>query len=161
VQLSYPELKSKLIEKFGENYYTETGLINVEYVRNLVFDNTEESKANLAWITETVGLYAMEYINEYIDAIKTNTKNGYILIESAILFETCLNEICDYTIYVKSTSAKHAAMMRDNITDEEWDNRMSTQIPEEQKKYNFVIENDYTNKVNDKILEIHNLIING
>lgn len=159
VQLSQPELKSKLIKKFSKNYYTETGLINVEYVRNLVFGDTKESQKNLKWITKTVGKYVLEYIELYIQQLKTQNQQGYILIESAILFETGLNEICDYTICVKSTSPKRAAMMRDNITEEEWENRMKTQLPDGQKHYDYIIGNDYSINVNNEVKKVHDEIM--
>jgi len=53
------------------------------------------------------------------------------------------------------------AISRDNINQDDWHIRMKTQIPEEDKEFDYIIENDYTNNVINKVKEIHNSIING
>lgn len=53
------------------------------------------------------------------------------------------------------------AISRDNINQKDWFIRMKTQIPEEDKQFDYIVENDYTDNVNSKVKEIHNSIING
>ena len=157
IQESNEALKRVLIDKFGDNYYID-GKVNTQYVRSLIFRGTNESYANLKWITETVSKFGREHFinfcNEHKDA-------PYILAESAILFETGLNKLCDLTINVKCDKAQDAAVLRDNIKPEDWQIRMNTQIPEEQKVFDFVIYNDYTDNVFKQVQEIHIKIING
>lgn len=53
IQESNEALKRVLIDKFGDNYYID-GHINTQYVRSLIFGGTNESYANLKWITDNV-----------------------------------------------------------------------------------------------------------
>lgn len=152
------ELKKILIEKFGEAYYMGEE-INSNYVRNLIFDGTKQGYKNLAWITNIVKKYVREDFKLFY---KENKKQyPYILVESAILYETGFHKLCNFIINVKSTNPIAAACNRDFIEKEDWKIRMKTQIPEYRKEFDFIISNDYTNNVIIQIQEIHNKIING
>jgi len=158
VQIKNKELKSKIINKFGEQYYKDK-LVDKEYARNLFYSGTEESKENLKWITETVGVYVLEHFINYKQQLIDAGIDKYILIESAILFETNFNKECDYIIGVKSTNPINATYQRDYTTKEEWLVRMSTQLPDSKKKFDFVIGNDYTNAVESQVRLIHEEIL--
>ena len=164
LQVQNQELMLKIIEKFGDEYYTSDnpmGLmrINKEYAINKLFDSTPECKENLRWMTETVGSFVLEHLMNYKRSLEDAGNKGFILVESAILFETGLNKLCRYVIGVKSTNPVVATMRRDNITKEEWQNRMSTQLPEDQKKYDFVIGNDYTNRVDNQVVMVYEKLL--
>jgi dephospho-CoA kinase len=157
VQENNDNLKYILIDKFGQQYYID-GKVNSEFVRNLVFSGTDESYENLKWITDIVGSFVK---NDFINFCIEFSDAPYILVESAILFESKFNQLCDKIINVRSANSMDIAILRDNINQEDWFIRMKTQIPEEEKQFDYIIENDYTDNVNNEILEIHNSIING
>jgi len=160
VQEKNSELMLKIIERFGTYYYLPDGKINKDVAIKLFFSNTEQSKENKKWITDTVGPYVLDKIlktqKSFIDAGLDET---YILIESAILFESGLNQICDYVINVKASNAIEKAKERDNISEEEYNNRMESQLPELEKHFDFVIENNYSSNVLKQVETIHNKII--
>lgn len=157
VQENNDNLKHILIDKFGQEYYIN-GTVNSTFVRNLVFSGTDKSYENLKWITDIVGSFVK---NDFNDFCKEFSDAPYILVESAILFESKFNQLCDKIINVRSVNSMDIAMSRDNINQEDWFIRMKTQIPEQDKQFDYIVENNYTDNVNNKVKEIHNSIING
>lgn len=125
IQETNLELKSKLIKYFGDQYYIGDQ-INSIYVRNLIFDGTEQGYKNLAWITKTVGRYVRDDFKRFYNENKK--QYPYILAESAILYETGFHKLCNFTINVKSTNPIMAACNRDFIEKEDWKIRMKILI---------------------------------
>jgi len=158
VQMKNQDLKTKLVEKFGEKYY-DGKLINVEYAKSLLYAGTPESTENLEWVTTVVGECVRQNLSEYKKSLEDAGIENYILVESAILFETGLDKHCDLIIGVKSTSPIVATYGRDYTTKEEWKIRMATQLPECDKKYDFVIGNEYNNAVEAKVRKVHEEIM--
>lgn len=159
VQTKNLKLREKIIKKFGEQYYTGK-VVNKEYAKSLYFAGTVESEKNLKWINKTISPYILQNFYAYKDSIEEAGVDGYIIIESAILFETGMNKICDLTINVKSPNPIGAAYGRDYMTKEEWQVRMKSQLPESEKKFDFVINNDYNIKnINDQVNQIHQKIL--
>ena len=159
VQIKNTELKKKIIDKFGKDYYIGNA-INKEFAKDLFYSGTDESSENLKWITKTVGTYVAEYLRTYKESLNVSDTKSYILVESAILFETGFEKECDYVIGVKSTNPINAAYQRDYTTREEWEIRMATQLPENKKKFDFVIGNDYTDAVQLQVNQVHTEIMN-
>lgn len=151
VQETNSNLKRVLIEKFGSKYYIGEN-INTDFVRSLIFGGSEKNYENLYWITETVGVFVKI---DFVEFCKQNQDASYILAESAILFETGFNNLCHLTINVKSADPISAACKRDSIDKEDWLIRMKTQIPENEKYFDFTIINDYTPNVIEQIKKIH------
>lgn len=158
VQTKVPELRAKIIKKFGEFYYNGYQ-VNKEFAKNLYFAGTKESEKNLKWINKTIAPYILANFYKYKDSMEEAGVDGYVMIESAILFETGLNKICDLTICVKSTNPIMAAYGRDYMTKEEWLIRMKSQLPESEKKFDFVIGNDYTTLVEKQVQQVHQKIL--
>jgi len=159
LQISNKELKTKIIHHFGDDFYLDNN-VNVEYVKSLCFSGTKESFENLKILTDLTTIYITEYLINYRDnLIDAGIDNTYILVESAILFETKLNKLCDKTICVKSTSPITAAYTRNYMTKEEWEIRMSTQLSDDQKVFDYLIGNDYTTDLKPIVEKIHNEII--
>lgn len=158
VQIKNKELKNKIIDRFGEKYYAGH-LVDKEYARALFYSDTDESRENLKWITETVGPYVLEHLRNYTAQMIEAGIDGYILVESAILFETGFNKECDYIIGVKSTNPINATYHRDYTTKEEWLVRMATQLPDSEKQFDFVINNDYTKAVESQVQQVHEEIV--
>ncbi len=158
VQQKVPELKAKIIEKFGEQYY-DGKVINKQFAIPLLYSGTPESKENAKWMTATVGEYVLQNLKDTKKNMEDNGINGYILVESVILFETGFDKYCDYVIGVKSTNPINATYTRDWTTKEEWHARMASQLPDSEKKFDFVIGNDYTNAVEAQVALVHKQIL--
>lgn len=158
VQIKNHELRSKIVEKFGELYYAGK-LINTDYAKSLLYAGTAESAEHLKWITGVVGDYVRQSLFDYKKTMEDAGVDNYILVESAILFETGFDKDCDVIIGVKSTNPVAAAYGRDYTTKEEWKIRMSTQLPECDKKYDYVIGNEYNNAVEAKVRDVHEQIM--
>jgi len=158
--MKVPELKEKIIAKFGTEYYSSFGkTVNKEYAKSLYFSGTPESEQNLKWITDTITPYIIAHIFAYKKDMEDAGVDGYLMIESAILFETGMDKICDLNICVKSTNPIGAAYSRDYMTKEEWQIRMKSQLPESEKKFDFIIGNDYTKAVEIQVDQVHQQIL--
>ena len=101
----------------------------------------------------------MPYVNSEIDKFyKVNKNSKYVIVESALIYEYNLEDMFDEIIYVKSDKnlRKEMAIKRDNITSEEYDLRMKSQIPDEVKieKSRYIITNDYTENVIEQVVEL-------
>ena len=156
VQMKSKDLKDKIIAKFGEKYYNGF-VINVEYAKALYFAGTDESKENLKWINETIQPYIIENFEHFKKIVSDDYP--YIIVESAILFETGFHKYCDYIIGVKSPNPIMKTYERDYTTKEEWQIRMASQLPESEKSFDFIISNDYTNNVEKQVVELHKQIM--
>ena len=84
------------------------------------------------------------------------------MVESALLYEYHLEDMFDCIIFVYSDPElrREKAMLRDNITIEEYNNRMKDQIPDEikLKKSDFAIVNDFTDNVLKEINKLHKIL---
>jgi dephospho-CoA kinase len=158
VQVKIPELRQMIIDRFGEEYFNGK-TINKEFAIPLLYSGTPESMEKLKWMTESVGKYVLENLLEYKKNLEDAGVTGYIIVESAILYETGFNSVCDYIIGVKSNNPVRATYNRDYTTKEEWNVRMSTQLPESEKKFDFVIGNDYTDAVKASVSLVHEEIM--
>jgi dephospho-CoA kinase len=158
VQEKNQELRTKIIEKFGEKYY-DGKVINKKFAIPLLYSGTPESIENAKWMTATVGEYVLEHLNKFKELKESTSATDYILVESAILFETGFDKYCDYVIGVKSTNPINATYTRDWTTKEEWVARMASQLPDSEKNFDFMIGNDYTNAVEAQVELVHKQIL--
>lgn len=154
------ELRNKLIDKFGKSYYDGIR-INKPYVKSLYFGDDDQSFENLTWANENIKPYLIEHFLDYKRKLEDNNTINYILFESAILFESGLNTLCDKIIGVRAPNSCSAAIYRDNITRDDWLRRMQSQLFDSEKTFDYIINNDYTDSLNNQVFSIHNKIING
>lgn len=84
----------RILERFGEGILDEDGTIRREILAEIVFRD-EDAMEDLNGIVHPE---VLEHIRDYIS--RKNQKQGVILLESAILFESHLDEFCDEIWYV-------------------------------------------------------------
>jgi len=132
-----PDIKGKLIQKFGEAIYSEYGL-NREKLASLIFCDPE----------------AVAYVNSIVhpavraDFIEWAEYSLYplIAVESAILFESRLDALVDFTVTVSAPLEirMERILQRDRLSEKEITDRIANQMPEEEKidRSDFVIIND-------------------
>ena len=121
--LENKELIEDIKMHFGENIYVGNVYKNLA---NIVFD--ERGADVLKILSNLIHPYIYEDIDLFCELNKDKAK--FCLIESAILFENKMEEKLDRVIYVSVPLEirKRRAMQRDNISSEEYDIRMKTQI---------------------------------
>ena len=151
-----PLLKNKIITAFGDKAYDKNKL-NKKYLSNVVFNN----KTLLKKINSIVHPYVSDEFNSWIK--KQDSK--YIIYESAIIFETKGEGFFDKIICVTAPEDDviSRVMKRNNFSKDKIKSIINKQLPNKAKiqKSDYVIENVDISKLSDRVLEIHNNIIDS
>lgn len=151
-----PLLKNEIITAFGDKAYDKNKL-NKKYLSNVVFNN----KTLLKKINSIVHPYVADEFNSWIK--KQDSK--YIIYESAIIFENQGEGFFDKIICVTAPEDDviSRVMKRNNFSKDKIKSIINRQLPNEAKiqKSDYVIENVDISKLSDRVLEIHNNIIDS
>ena len=150
------EIIFSIKQLFGEDIYNENEL-NSKLVSKIVFNDKEKLKSLNSIIHPAVALdfnkFCLKHRNE-----------SYIVKEAAIIFETKTENLFNKIIYVKAPEEIRIdrVMQRDNLSRDDVLNRIQNQINETSiiDKCDFVIDNINYNELEQKVLEIHNTLIN-
>ena len=149
------ELKDKLINAFG-NIYTD-GQLDRRKLREIVFVEGGEDKLKL--LNSIVHPYVRKDFNAFCELYKSEP---LIITESAILFESGLNDRVDKILFVDVPYEVRLdrTIKRDGITKDEYDNRMKNQISPDRKRElsDFVLENTIADNISDSVLRIYNVL---
>jgi dephospho-CoA kinase len=149
-------LKAQLIGIFGDNIYTNAGLLDRKALADIVFNNTEALKQLNAVVHPLVRQHFLAWLQEQ--------HAKYILKEAAILFESKANIGLDKTIMVYSPLELRItrAMKRDGITRDAVMSRLEKQMPDEEKLKlcDFVLYNDEVQPLLPQIIVLHQQIMN-
>ena len=155
LQTTNENLIKKIKRRFPDSY---TGnIMNKEYmVKKLFYDETGK---NLKDISEIIKPYLKAELDKFYEEF---SDKKYVLIESALIYEYNIQDEFDEVIFVNADpkKRKQMAMKRDNITSDEYNRRMKTQMPDEFKieKSKWIITNDYTDNVFEQVKQINELI---
>jgi len=151
------ELKRLLTGKFGHQVYLSNGNINKDYLRKMVFSDSETREQ----INRIVHPFVMADFNQWCSNQKAVS---YIIKESALLFETGLFRSLDKTILVKSPNELKIKRLseRDGFSVDEIKKRMAVQLTdaEKEKMADFVIINDEKKLLLPQVLTIHKQLLN-
>jgi dephospho-CoA kinase len=151
-----PLLKNEIITAFGDKAY-DKNKINKKYLSNVVFNN----KTLLKKINSIVHPYVADEFNSWMK--KQDSK--YIIYESAIIFENQGEGFFDKIICVTAPEDDiiSRVMKRNNFSKDKIKSIINRQLPNEAKiqKSDYVIENVDISKLSDRVLEIHNNIIDS
>ena len=150
------EIIFSIKQLFGEDIYNENEL-NSKLVSKIVFNDKEKLNFLNSIIHPAVALdfnkFCLRHRNE-----------SYIVKEAAIIFETKTENLFNKIIYVKTPEEIRIdrVMQRDNLSRDDVLNRIQNQINETSiiDKCDFVIDNINYNELEQKVLEIHNTLIN-
>jgi|LauGreDrversion4_2_1035121.scaffolds.fasta_scaffold732192_2 dephospho-CoA kinase len=148
------ELKKEICIEFG-NIYDEDGIIIPKLLRDIVFVPGGEPR--LKRLNEIIHPYVF---NEFELFCSENSRKKYVLAESALIYESNMRSFVDQVIYVcvdEQTRIKRT-FERSGYTEQEYKQRMKTQINSETKKKlsDFIIYNNDGDNLNEQILNIHN-----
>ena len=151
------EVNKKIIDLLGDNAYTNPNA-DFKKLANLLFTN----KKLLKQYDNIVFPYFMEDLNEFYT---NNISYNYILIESAILFESGFDKLMDDVIVViadENNRLNRVLKRNPNLNEADIKLRMDLQLPDNIKKDKakyFIDNNVFDNNLISKIKIIHNNII--
>lgn len=158
-QLYYrPEVKEKIIGRFGADIYREDGTLDRARMAGCVFSDA----CALGYVESVLYPALNERFAEWADAQGA----PFVLYESALIFEKHIEAMFDAVIVVAASEPVRIrrVMTRDHCTEEEVRARMAMQLPQSEKltKADYVIvheEDDEDEYLMKQVQEIHSEIL--
>lgn len=149
-----PEVREKLVERFGDGFYLSDRELNRKHIADLIF-NDETAQRDLEGI-----LYPALFVD--FEQWMTKQHTPYVLFESALVFEKRLEKYFNAVVMVSASveTRLRRAMLRDHCDEATVRARMAKQWPEEGKRLlaDYVIwhENDDEDEaLMRQIMEVH------
>ena len=143
-------LRESIQKEFGEDVYKNEKLDRA-YLANIVFKNPAKLEKLNALVHPATIADAEKWMSQQIAP--------YAIKEAALIFESNAQKKLDYVIGVYAPTAMRIrrVMVRDKISKETVEQRMSNQIDEsiKMKLCDFVIVNDEQQLVTPQVLEVH------
>lgn len=137
------DVLKKIVESFGTEILTKKGSLNRKKLGRLIFNN----KGAKLQLERILHVYIIKKINEIV---AKKYKDTDIVIDAPLLFEVGLDRICNkvIVIYAQYSLQLKRFMKRDNLSKAEAEQRISVQMPIEEKMMlaTVVIDNSYTLK---------------
>ena len=156
VNNNIPELKEKLITEFGDVY--TNGVLDKYKIRKIVF--VEGGDEKLKRLNQICHPYVLK---DFEDFCVLHKDKSFIIAESAILFESGMSDRVDKIIFVdvRYSVRLERAISRDNITREEYDSRMKSQmdLSEKKAKSDFIINNSTPGPRLEEVKNIFNILV--
>lgn len=141
IMINDEEVKNKIIEAFGKSAYKGKGL-NKKFLAETIFGDEE----NLAKMNSIVHPPTIKKIKDSMYALLGSVQ--LVFVEAALLFESKMQHIFDYTILVTAEEEKRIerVMQRDDVTEDEVRARMKGQWQDSAKmdKADFILKNEGT-----------------
>lgn len=133
--LLLPEVKEELIKAFGESVIKEN-MVNRKKLGEIVFDSRNEMSklSDITW----------KYMQIEIDNFINENKDKIIILDWLLLSISKYFEMCDIKILldVPNEKRKQRAMVRDGITEEEFDLREKSSIDFDKNMFDYVLKDD-------------------
>ena len=146
-------LKSQIVAAFGEQCYVD-GVLNRQFLASQIF-GSESKRLQLNAIVHPA--VCADFVNW-----AENMQSDYVIVESAILFESGLDKVVDKTIAVVTPQhiALSRAAARDGVDIEAVKARMAVQMSAEQLSAmaDFTIENISQDTLSAQVAKIDNLL---
>ena len=149
-----PEVREKLVERFGDAFYLSDTELNRKHIADLIF-NDEKAQADLEGI-----LYPALFVD--FERWMEKQEASYVLFESALIFEKRLEKRFDAIVMVSASESTRLrrAMDRDHCDETTVRARMVKQWPEEGKRLlaDYVIwheNDDEDDALIRQIMEVH------
>jgi dephospho-CoA kinase len=145
-----PVLAERIRELFGESIY-QNNRLNTSLLADIVF----RSKSSLELLNNLVHPYVKDDFNRWCNS---HADKPYVIIESALVFESGLQSLLDRVITVTAPESLRwqRVKTRDSMTHEQFLLRQQHQICEEEKaaRSDFVIINDDRHPLLHQITDI-------
>lgn len=150
-----PNLVSAIKKSFGEQAYDENGVLNRAFLAGQVF----KDEAKLKILNELVHPVAIQAAVDWAESQEA----PYTLKEAALLFESGSNKLNDVNILVTAPEEERIrrVMQRDQVPRQQVLDRISKQMPEDQKKEmaDYVIDNSGEVPLIPQVLALHELFL--
>jgi len=154
MMITSPDIRKNIIKSFGTASYIENEL-NRTFLSKTVFSDVEKLKLLNSFVHPAV--------HEHFRAFVLKSKAKYVIFESAILFKSKIQDLCTYKIVVTAPLSIRIdrIMKRDNLSKIEIEQRLKHQNSSDEMivKADFVIENLDLEVSKEKVLKLHNLIL--
>ena len=154
-----PEVRQKMIERFGANIYNNEGALDRKLMASKVFADA----CALGYVESVLYPVLNKRFAEWADQQGT----PYVLYESALIFEKHLEEMFDAIIVVAASESVRIrrVMTRDRCTEEQVRARMAMQLPQSEKvtKADYVIvheADDEDEYLTEQVGKIHTILFN-
>ncbi len=154
-----PEVRQKMVERFGPNIYNEEGALDRRLMASKVFADA----CALGYVESVLYPVLNKRFAEWADQQGT----PYVLYESALIFEKHLEEMFDAVIVVAASESVRIrrVMTRDRCTEEQVRARMAMQLPQSEKvtKADYVIvheADDEDEYLTEQVGKIHTILFN-
>lgn len=132
----------KIRKTFGDATFYPDGTLNRAQLGRLVFGN----KIALEKLNHIIHPSVIGQIREIITRFRVEKPGKMLIVESAILFESQMQNLFDRIIVVDAevNEIKTRLKKRDKFTDQDIENRLKSQLPVAEKtaKANYIIRND-------------------
>lgn len=148
--LTYPEVYNELVSTFGKSVSnSDNKTINRRALGNIVF-NSEIEMDKLTAIT-------WPRMQPIIDKFISEHNNKIILLDWQLLLKSKYFNMSDLKILVEAPLELRIqkTMCRDNITKEIFQTRDQSSFEFNSNEFDYVINNDYSDKVKEKVKEIY------
>ena len=150
------EVKTKIIESFGQEAYLWDGRINKDYISSIVFNQSDKLKILNGIVHPALWKDSMKWAEQ-------QQAFPYTIHEAAILFETggYKNMDCNILVYAPAKERIKRTMDRDKIDRQSVIARMEQQMPEDKKMelVDHVIYNDGTNSLISQVVQLHHILL--
>lgn len=149
-------LKSAIIHSFGEDSYTDKGILNRAFLADKVFSSPEN--------TEIINGLVHPAVAEDFRRWAAQQQSPYVLKEAALLFESGSYKELNKVINVSSPLRIRVAriLARDpHRTAEQVNNIIDRQLPDEEKNRlaDFLIKNSDNHMIIPQVLQIHEKLV--
>jgi dephospho-CoA kinase len=152
LMVSNSALMEPLKTTFGNNTFDTNGILNTAYLSSIVFSDEQKLKK----LNSLVHPFVLE---DFLLWCNECSKEKYVILESAIIFESGIESMLDHVIIVDAPLEIRLKRIteRDNVSLEEVEHRMSTQLTTEVKNNlsKMIIFNDGKKSLIDQILSLH------
>lgn len=149
------EIKLQVIALLGTEAY-ENNKPNKPYISRKIFNDIN--------LLNNINQIIHPYVKNKFDELVSNNPNKLIIKESALLIETGLYKELDKTILVIANDNERLQRIikRDRISEDLALKKMQSQLSQSQKikLVDFVIENNNSSNVLNKVIEIFNILKN-
>ena len=147
-------LRRSLVAAFGEDVYTSEGVLNRVYLAERVFSDTEA----LACLNSIVHPAVMDDFERWAEV----QEGAYVVVESAILFESGFDSRVDATIAVMApeTLRLERAMKRDGASESQIRERMRAQLSDDERcdRSTYAIVNISLDDLEEDVEQLHRRI---
>lgn len=150
------ELKAKIVQAFGEDAYSEQGVLNRAFLAEKIFSNPT--------LTELINGLVHPAVGEDFRRWSDQQQSPYVLKEAALLFESGSYKELDKVINVSSPLKVRVTriLTRDpHRTLEQVNSIIDKQLPDEDKnqRADFVIKNTDSHMIIPQVLDIHKRLL--